>query len=224
MERKELFLENSRQALSGIYDLLAGMHSVVLSALPAGETVLIAMDLINGFVKQGALSSPRVEAVNRPAACLAAACQAAGLPCLAFADAHGENSPEFLSYPPHCLKGTEESRLTEELEAAADWELICKNSTNGFLEPEFTHWLTQHQERTCFIIVGDCTDLCVRQFALALKADFNRRNRQCRILVPANLVATYDLGVHQGDLMQALALYDLMINGIEVVADIVLAE
>ncbi len=40
------------------------------------------------------------------------------------------------------------------------------------------------------------------------------------MIVPANTVETYDLGLHSGDLMHVMALYNMIINGIEVVAGV----
>lgn len=71
-----------------------------------------------------------------------------------------------------------------------------------------------------FIITGNCTDICVQQFAITLKTWFNRQNIKVRVIVPVNAVETYDFGLHDGDLMNVMALYNMMINGVEVVAGI----
>lgn len=52
-------------------------------------------------------------------------------------DSHQKSSQEFITYPPHCLKGSEESEIIEELKIIGGYQLIEKNSTNGFLEPDF---------------------------------------------------------------------------------------
>lgn len=46
------------------------------------------------------------------------------------------------------------------------------------------------------------------------------QNKKARVIVPVNTVETYDLGLHDGDLMNIMALYNMMINGIEVVAGV----
>lgn len=42
------------------------------------------------------------------------------------------------------------------------------------------------------------------------------KNKKVSIIVPINAVRTYDFGLHNGDLMNVMALYNMMINGIEV--------
>ncbi|HEY8364861.1 MAG TPA: isochorismatase family protein, partial [Haloplasmataceae bacterium] len=100
------------------------------------------------------------------------------------------------------------------------YTLFEKNSTNGFLEPKFQEWLSINKDITNFIIVGCCTDICILQFALTLKTHFNRLNKESRIIVPINAVNTYDGGLHDGELMHIMALYNMMINNIELVKEI----
>lgn len=57
-------------------------------------------------------------------------------------------------------------------------------------------------------------------FALTLKNDLNRRNVDVNMIVPAMLVNTYDLGIHNGDLMNAMALFIMLGQGVMVVKDI----
>jgi len=46
-------------------------------------------------------------------------------------------------------------------------------------------------------------------------------NKRARVIVPLNAVDTYDLGVHDRNLMNVMAAYNMIINGVEVVRDIV---
>lgn len=204
----------------GISELFSDLNEESLSKLPTSKTALVVVDMVNGFVKDGPMSSQRVYSINKGVADLVKRCSGYGILCLAFHDCHSNDSPEFLSYPPHCLMDTRESLVTEEILAAGPLEVIPKNSTNGFLEPLFTHWLSLHPAIDHFIIVGDCTDICISQFATTLKADFNRQNRGSRVIVPVDLVETYDGGLHDGDVMNTVALYEMSLNGIELVSTI----
>lgn len=220
MMDKTEFIRHGSQALEMVYDTLNALESVSLGSLDPDRTVLIAVDMINGFAKAGALYSPRVEALIPGIAALSQACGALGIRQVAFADAHPQDSPEFESYPAHCLAGSEESELVTELKATQRFKRFPKNSTNGFLEPEFQGWLKNHDLLDTFLVVGDCTDICILQFATTLKCHFNRINRPVRVIVPAELVDTYDLGTHPGDFMHTAALMLLMGNGVEVVRGI----
>lgn len=211
------FLEKSMKTLTSWLDAVESSPMFEPAGLDAETACLVIVDMIEGFARTGALSSPRVDALTAPVADLLKRCTAAGMPALAFADSHTPASPEFASYPPHCLAGTVESELLPELRDAEGLEVIPKNSVNGFLEPAFQDWLDAHPQTDAFIVCGDCTDICVLQFATTLKAWFNRQDRKSRVIVPADAVDTYDYGPHDGDLTHLAALYNLSINGIEIV-------
>ena len=115
---KNTLLEQGRNYLSCSLDLLATLPSLPLSELVAGRTALILVDLVEGFAREGALASPRVEALLPGAAALTARCAAAGMEIVVLADCHTPDSLELGSYPSHCLRGTSEARLCREIEAA----------------------------------------------------------------------------------------------------------
>ena len=211
--------KNAHKALDKITDIITALPDLTLDQLVLDNAVLVVVDMINGFVKQGALASPNVLAINQHIAELSAACCRNGIPVAALADCHTLSSPEFSSFPAHCLEGSEESELTDELKAAGSITRIEKNSTNGMLEPQFKEWLREYGSGT-FIIVGCCTDLCIQQLALTLKAAYNRKNSTSRVIVPAKCVATYDLGFHDAGLTGTMALYNMMLGGIEICSDI----
>lgn len=185
------------------------------------KTSLFIIDMINGFVKEGALQSDRSLTIVDEVVKLSNLCDKLKIKKVAFADCHPEESPEFIAYPPHCIKGTREIEVISELQEIGGYQLINKNSTNAYLEPEFQNWLKENQNINTFIIVGVCTDICVLQFALSIKAHFNRLNQNSRIIVPVNAVNTYDVEMHHGDFMHLFSLYNMMINNIEIVKKII---
>ena len=76
-------------------------------------------------------------------------------------------------------------------------------------------------------MVGDCTDLCVYQIALALKTRSNELGLGYRVTVPADCVDTYDMPVdvardvgamaHDAELLHRVFLYHMQLNGVAVV-------
>jgi nicotinamidase-related amidase len=150
-------------------------------------------------------------------------------------DAHPEDSPEFKAFPPHCIRGTREAETIPELTALpfySETVSIRKGSLNVAHEGELAAWEAAHPEVRSWLIVGDCTDLCVYQAAMHFRLQANARGREAQVWVPALLVDTYDLPVrtarqlgglpHDGDLMHRLFLYHMALNGISVVRDITL--
>ncbi|MEN6350428.1 MAG: isochorismatase family cysteine hydrolase [Syntrophomonas sp.] len=214
---KSDFLQKSTETLGEIIDMISQLPVLQVKDLPNRQTVLVIVDMINGFAREGALASPRVEELIPEITGLAKLCDRLEIPKLTFADCHCKSSPEFQAYPAHCMAGTHEGEIVDEIKAIGGYQLIAKNSTNGFIEAEFQKWLEENGQINTFIITGDCTDICIQQFAITLKTWFNMQDKLARIIVPASAVDTYDLGLHNGDLMNVMALYNMMMNGIEVV-------
>lgn len=212
----------------GVKEMAAGLQRIVekiyqaqktigYSELVPEKTALVVVDMVKGFVSEGLLKSPRVEALTPEIRDIMLNCKNLGIQIIAFADCHAENSPEFDVYGPHCQVGTSESEVVPELQAVGGYHLITKNSSNGFLEPKFQDWLKSNPQVTDFVVVGDCTDICILQFCLTLKAYFNMLNLKSRVIVPINAVDTFDFDLHHGDLTHVMALYNLAQNGIEII-------
>jgi nicotinamidase-related amidase len=90
--------------------------------------------------------------------------------------------------------------------------------------------LNEHHQISTFIVVGNCTDICVYQLANFLCARANAFGHDWRVIVPEDCVQTYDLPIataeavgatpHDGDLLHKVFLYHMALNGVEVVKGI----
>lgn len=220
LKSKNDFIKKSTNTLQEILDTLEKLPIAEMKDFKANQTVFVIVDMINGFAREGALASPRVEALIPVIADLSKKCDDYKFSKLAFADCHTEASPEFGAYPVHCMAGSSEGEIVDEIKEIGGYTLIPKNSTNGFLEEGFKKWLEENPEVDTFIVAGDCTDICVQQFAITLKTWFNMQNKKVRVIVPINAVDTYDLGAHEAELMNVMALYNMIINGVEVVKEV----
>lgn len=194
-----------------------------ISEFSSEDTALIVVDMVNGFVHEGILSSPRIVDIISNIYTLNE--KTLGFKKVFFIDEHEETSAEFDSYAKHCIKGTSEAKLIDELSQVATKDknatFICKNSTNGFHAEGFKDWLKINEDRIKnYIVVGCEVDICVSHFALTLKTYFNQKNLHRRIIVPSNAVETFDFGTHHGDLMKIIALWEMKANGIEIVDEI----
>ena len=139
---------------------------------------------------------------------------------IAFADAHKPDSIELTNFPEHCIAGTYESEVVEELQSIGGYTLFPKNSVNGFLEDAFLEWYGRHDRIKNWIVTGDCTDICILNFALTLKNDRNRRNKESRVIVPLSMVETYDGEGHNAEFMNLSAAAIMLNQGIEIVKNI----
>lgn len=210
----------SSQEMQQWFSSVLSAKEVPLSAFKGENTALVVVDMINGFAVSGALYSANTASIVPQVEQLMRACREQGIPTVFFADSHSKDSPEFLSYPVHCLAGEEESRPVEALERVGGYTLIPKASTNGFLEPAFQQWMREHPKVDQFIITGCCTDICIQQFALTIKTDFNRRGIPSRVVVPVALTATYDAPGHPAALTELTSYHNMLTSGVEIVSHI----
>ncbi|BAH07476.1 isochorismatase family cysteine hydrolase [Clostridium kluyveri] len=196
-----------------------------LKDLKKENTALVIVDMVNGFVHEGLLASPRIKNIIKNIADLNN--NTLGYKKVFFLDEHGEDSVEYKTHGIHCRKGTTECELIPELkENLKDYNniaMIPKNSTNGFHAPLFKNWLSENESTIeNYIVVGCESDICVINFVITLKTYFNEKNMDKRIIIPANSVETYDLESHDGELMKIISLYNMQMNGMEIVDSIII--
>ncbi len=211
--------DECREVVSGLIAEIRSLPQADISEFVTEKTALIIVDVVNGFIREGAMASPIIEGIVPNVASLAEACKGRGIPIAALADCHRENCAEFASFPPHCIENTSESELVDELKDK-DCFIIKKNSTNGFHEKEFMHALVANPAVNTFIVVGDCTDICVMQLCLTLKTWFTQQNRQSEIIIPVNCIETYDSPDHNADFMNISAYKLMKDSGIKFVSEI----
>ena len=200
------------------------------------SVAVLSVDVINGFCYEGALSSPRVASIVAPIAHLFENAHALGVRNLILTqDTHQKDASEFGSFPPHCTRGSKESEPVPAFKALPFFDqfiIIPKNSLSSTIGTDLSDWLDSHLEVTTFIVIGDCTDLCTYQLAMALRLRANAHQRDSdRVIVPIDCVNTYDLSVpaaqavgafpHHGDLLHLIFLYSMALNGVQVVDSII---
>lgn len=216
MEREKFILEGM-DMLEQIYENINKIDEVIkLEELESEKTLLVIVDMNKGFAKKGALYSDRVEGIINKVQNIAEKAKYLGIEIIAFTDFHNEESPEFGAYPEHCMYNSDEWELVDELSEIKEIKVIKKNSTNGFIEKEFE--LKEEIENV--IVIGDCTDICIYQFAVTAKTEMNRRNFKGNVIVPKELVETYDAPFHKANFMNYTFLNSMMLNGVKVVNNI----
>ena len=208
----------------------------IQQSIPRPEgTALVCVDMTNGFCHFGALSSPRVHSIIEPVLALFELAHSAGAPhFLLTQDTHEPDAVEFAQFPPHCVRGSLEAETIPEIRSLPFFDqmlLFEKNSIQSGLNTGLNDWLAAHPQVDTFILVGDCTDLCIYLLAMHLRLEANARQLQRRVILPANCSQTYDLSValadqigampHDGNLLHAIFLYHMALNGVEVVASLV---
>lgn len=183
------------------------------------KPIVFVIDMINGFVKEGALADPRINSIVPNLIQLME-----GMNCrnVFVCDSHPPHTREFDAFAPHCLIGTKEVEVIDELQPYIK-RIMKKNSTNTFHCQDFLSFLEEEMDSyRDFIVTGCCTDLCVLQFVLTLQAWLNEHNKkEYRIIVPKNCVETYDIpNVHSAKEWNDISLKMMQMNGILVVDSI----
>ena len=155
------------------------------------DRALIVVDVQEGFTRIGNLASPVcTEAIPRIVSIVESALDE-GTPVIFTKDSHVENDLEFEMFPPHCVVGTPEHDLVEELrpfeERAA--AVIEKRRYSAFFETDLEA-LLQKLGVQDVRVAGVCTDICV----LHTTADL--RNRDYPVTVLAEGCETFDAPGH----------------------------
>lgn len=229
-------LKYNLQFLNWLTEWKKNLPSIVLSKLLINpdRTVLVSIDMINGFCHQGNLASENVKSIIPEVVTLIKKLNDSGVTrFLLFQDSHDTKAVEFQAYPPHCIKGSMESQTIPEyldLPFADKYEVFEKNSVSPFQNTRFSEWLAKNKGVDTYILVGNCTDICIYQAALELKTEANSRNISRRIIIPADCVATFETSLetarkigampHDSILLHDVFLYSMKLNGAEVVKSV----
>lgn len=209
------------------------LHLSELAEYPE-KVAIISVDVTKGFCNQGALFSPRVAEIVKPIVELMKNAWDKNIRHIILSqDSHEPQAVEFSSWPPHCIRGTQEAETVEEIKQLPFFERILvleKNSIASGLNNDLQQWVLDHPEVDKYIVVGDCSDLCTYQLAMYLRLDANERQVQREVILPENCVQTYDMPVetalnigafpHPGDLIHSLFLNHMALNGVKVVKKI----
>jgi nicotinamidase-related amidase len=227
----------SRAFLDWLYQWEQDLPSLDLAADVAdpAQVAVVSQDLLKGFCDVGPLASERAAGIVPAVADVFGRAHDLGVRhFLLLQDTHESDAVEFSAYPPHCVAGSEESETIDELNKlpfSDRFTILPKNSISSNVGTDLEPWLDTHPEITTFIVVGVCTDICVYHAAVFLRARANVLGQEdARIVVPANCVQTFNMPVdtaeeigampHDGDLLHRVFLYQMALNGVEVVASL----
>ncbi|XP_059624139.1 nicotinamidase 1-like [Cornus florida] len=225
-------------------ELVVDQESLVV----AGDvnTGLVLVDVVNGFCTVGAghlaptAPDKQISGMVDESVRLAKVFCEKKWPVFAFLDSHHPDVPEH-PYPPHCIAGTDESKLVpalQWLENEPNATLRCKDCIDGFLgsiekdgSNVFVNWVKTNQIKT-ILVVGICTDICVLDFVCSALSARNRGflapmenvivySRGCATFdLPAHVASTIKATPHPQELMHHIGLYMAKGRGAKVVSEV----
>ena len=158
--------------------------------------MLIVVDMVNGFVREGVLHDEKIADVIPRQIELIKDAKSRGDLIVFIKDTHDENAVEFKRFggTKHCVRGTSEANLVDELlpfENDEDTISIEKNSTSFMEAPEFRNLIAELYNIERVDVVGCCTDICDFNGTMGLANYFDQTNRNVELNVHTDAVATY---------------------------------
>lgn len=181
--------------------------------------LLIIVDMIKGFVTEGAMHDKGIANIIPEIKNYIENFNNSGDKVLFIKDAHEDDAVEFNAFPKHCLKGTSESELVDELMVYEnETNSIEKNSTSAMFAPGFVEYINSLEDLTEVVIGGCCTDICVLNLAIPLKNYFNETNKDITVVVPKSIVETYHAdSIHDRSEYNEMAYKLMSLSGIKVI-------
>lgn len=161
------------------------------------QELLIIIDMVNGFVKEGTLANPEYMKIVPKQIELIKKFIERKQGILFIKDTHTSDSVEFKTFPAHCLEGTEESELIDELKVYENYGIsIPKNSTSFMFAKGLIGLMNEMENLKTVVGCGVLHDVCVPNGLIPLKNYFNEMNRDVEIIVSKDTIDTYDAPGH----------------------------
>ena len=169
--------------------------------------IVLVVDMIKGFHNIGNLANPRMRNIIPNVMELLKKKNDEGYKTIFLGDVHKPNDIEFRNFPPHCVVGTEEIYVIDELRLFLhEGKYIKKNRYSGFFDTELEEVIEDYNPQEV-IVVGVCTDICVLHTVVDLLM------RDYRVIVPKNCVDTFNAPFHEADEINKWALTHMEMLG-----------
>ncbi len=154
---------------------------------------VVVIDMVRGFLEPGhnLYCGDHSRRIIPKVAGLLQREKEAGSSILFVCDNHEPDDLEFLMFPPHCIKGTAETEVIDELAAFVEpGALVPKNRYSAFFATDLEKRL-EDLAPDKLILCGVCTDICV------LHTASDARNRDYTVEAPRDCVASFDPAAHE---------------------------
>lgn len=170
------------------------------------EEMLIVVDMVNGFCREGVLASPVVEGIIPEVKKTVEESLKKRDLVVFIKDTHDDDAVEFKRFggTKHCLRGTSEAALVDELipfeEKGISFEknstcyMFSKNEDYNFIE-----FLEKLMNLKKVKVCGCCTDICVTNGVLAMMNYFDEVNKNIEVDLLTDAIATYDAPIHNAE-------------------------
>lgn len=181
------------------------------------KELLIVVDMINGFIKEGNMADETINHITPQIIKLIEETLEKNEGIAFIRDTHNQDSTEFKKFPLHCLEGTSESELIDELKPYEKQALnYKKNSTSTMFAKNFMSDIDKMKQLRKVIVTGCCTDICVMNLAIPLINYFDELDRQVEVIVKEDAIETYNAPYHNRDEYNEMALKLMKQAGVKI--------
>lgn len=185
------------------------------------SNAIFVIDMNNGFCEEGALADPTIKRIvpNIRKIIMDGLKRESAL--FFVNDKHTEDSVEIKRYAGHCITPREQKTIKELsiFEEYAD-RVFYKNSTCALFAPGMMEMLLQMKNLKRIVITGCCTDICIMNFAVALRNFMDEWNVDVDIVVPINAVETFHIpNVHEREEANQFGYRVMESNGVRLVKE-----
>lgn len=177
--------------------------------------LLIVIDMVKGFVEEGTLASPSIKRIIPENVRLVDKFLNEGNQVIFIRDTHNKDAREFNLYAPHCVEGTNETELVDELKVYEDRAKVYrKNSTNFMFAPNFIEDLNKYEDLSEIVLAGCLSEVCVKNGGISLVNYLDQINSNIKVYVDKSGIDTYDAPNHSKDEITNNAIKEMEKNGI----------
>lgn len=184
---------------------------------------LFMIDMNNGFVNFGPMANPKYNDLVPEQQALIEMFREEDELVNFILENHDKNALEFVSYPEHCVKGTEEAKLISEFqdeENKPNTRTYYKNSINGMLNRTLQDDIKALEKLKMIVLAGVCGDLCVMDFGRTLLRYLDEINHDLKVFVVKSCIDTFDAPGHNREEWLEIAYKVLEQAGAIVVEDV----
>ena len=180
--------------------------------------LLITIDMVNGFVKEGLLAAPSImRIVPRQKELLEEASNDKNTGTVFIRDSHPIDAVEFKTYGIHCVEGTKETEVIDELKEYEKYGITYfKNSTNMMYAPNFMDDLIRFYNLERIRLMGCLSEVCVENGAIGLRTFLDQINKDIEVCVHVDAIDTFDAPGHDANIITDNAIKKMQANGIKI--------
>lgn len=189
-----------------------------IEKLTRARELLITIDMVNGFVKEGALAAPSImRIVPRQLELLEDAINNNDTGLIFIRDSHPVDAVEFKIYGVHCIEESKETELIDELKEYEPYALeYLKNSTNLIFATGLQQDLIRFYNLERIRLMGCLSEVCVENGAIGLRTFFDQINRDVEVCVHSDAIDTFNAPGHDADMINEDAIKKMQANGIKI--------